>query len=66
MSLFCALDYNMQRFMCVHFWEFIKKKFLFENDGSNLVGLLIHLLIVENFINILFLKNDGTTQQIFH
>jgi hypothetical protein len=40
--------------------------FLFKNDGSDLVGLLIHFLIAENFINILVLKNDGTTQQIFH
>jgi hypothetical protein len=49
--------------MCAHFWKFIIY-FLSKNDDFNLVGLLIHLLIVEKcFINIIFLRNDGTTQQ---
>jgi len=37
-----------------------------DNDDSNLIGLLVHSLIVENFINIYFLKNNGTMWQTVH
>lgn len=40
--------------------------FLSDNDDSNLIGLLVHSLIVENFINIYFLKNNGTMWQTVH